>query len=317
MKKLALFVLILLFLSGCAPAATPESFSAPAAPAPAMQPANENSGLDGAPPAATPAPSVPAQPTGAGSAPGSSDQLAYAPASSVMVIKDAEMELLVDNTDRAISQVTQTAADSGGYIIDTQTWFSGGYKYAKIRLGIPSLQFEKSLNVLRDLAIKIVSEKASGQDVSSAYVDLQSKLTNLEATADRVRQFLKDAKTIDDSLRINQQLADLEGQIEQVKGQMRFYEGRSTYSTVTVDLDPQFPTPTPTMTMTPTVTPTPTPTWNPGVTFHQASTVLQSGTQVTVDTLIWVIVVLGPIAVFVLLVLLGVRTAKKKLKHTG
>ena len=311
MKKLALLVLFILFLSGCSPAATIE---------PNNQYNSDNSSLPAAAPAATaalaPTP-APALPTEAGSAPGSGDQLAYAPAEAGMVIKDAEMELLVDNTDRAISQVTQTAANSGGYIIDSQTWFNEGYKYAKIRLGIPSLQFEKTLNVLRDLAIRIVSEKASGQDVSSAYVDLQSKLTNLEATADRVRQFLKDAKTIDESLKINQQLADLEGQIEQVKGQMRYYEGRSTYSTVTVDLDPQFPTPTPTMTMTPTLTPTPTPNWDPGATFHQASKVLVSGTQVTVDTLIWVIVVLGPIAVFVLLVLLGIRWARKKPKNAS
>ena len=309
MKKLALLVFIILFMSGCSPAATPS---------PNNQYNSNNSSMPAAAPAATAAPKpAAALPTGVGSAPGSGDQLAYAPAGSGMVIKDAEMELLVDNTDRSISQVTQTAADSGGYIIDTQTWYSEGYKYAKIRLGIPSLQFEKTLNVLRDMAIRIVSEKASGQDVSSAYVDLQSKLTNLEATADRVREFLKDAKTIDESLKINQQLADLEGQIEQVKGQMHFYEGRSTYSTVTVDLDPQFPTPTPTMTMTPTVTPTPTPAWNPGATFHQASKVLESGTQVTVDTLIWLIVVLGPIAVFALLVLLAVRSARKKPKNAG
>ncbi|MDR3576710.1 MAG: DUF4349 domain-containing protein [Anaerolineaceae bacterium] len=309
MKKLTLLVLIILFLSGCSPAAT-------------LEPNNQYSSDNSSMPAAAPAPTTafaptpgPALPTESGSAPGSANQLAYAPAGSGMVIKDAEMELLVDNTDRAISQVTQTAADSGGYIIDSQTWYAEGYKYAKIRLGIPSLQFEKMLNTLRDLAIRIVTEKASGQDVSSTYVDLQSKLTNLEATADRVRDFLKDAKTIDESLKINQQLADLEGQIEQVKGQMNFYEGRSAYSTVTVDLDPQFPTPTPTMTMTPTVTPTSTPNWNPGATFHQASTVLESGTQATVDTLIWIIVVLGPIAVIILLVLFIFMAARKKLKR--
>jgi hypothetical protein len=53
------------------------------------------------------------------------------------------------------------------------------------------------------------------------------------------------------------------------------------------------------------------------VTFHQVSKVLVSGTQVTVDTLIWVLVVLGPIAVFVLLMLLGVRLARKKPKKAG
>jgi len=133
-------------------------------------------------------------------------------------------------------------------------------------------------------------------------VDLQSRLTNLEATAARVREFLKDAKTIEDSLRINQQLAELEDQINQVKGQMNYFEGRTAYSTVTVNIVPQYPTPTPTMTPTATPAPSPTPPWNPGATFGKASGVLSKQFQGFVDGAIWVGVVLGP---WVLLTALG------------
>src|SRR3990172_5309040 len=106
--------------------------------------------------------------------------------------------------------------------------------YATLPLGIPSSQFEKALIFLRSLALQVTRETATGQDVSAEYTDLQSRLTNLEATAARVRDFLKDAKTIEDSLRISQQLSELESQIEQIKGQMSFYEGRAAFSTVTV-----------------------------------------------------------------------------------
>ena len=138
-----------------------------------------------------------------------------------------------------------------------------------------------------------------GQDVSNEYVDLQSKLTNLEATAARIRDFLNDAKTIEETLTVSAQLAELEAQIEQVKGQMRYYQGRSAYSTVTINLVPQHPTPTPTLTPTPlppTPTPTPTPGWNAADTFDDASKVLVNLTQDTIDLLIWVGLVLLPIA---------------------
>ncbi len=68
---------------------------------------------------------------------------------------------------------------------------------------------------------------------------MQSRLVNLEATAARVREFLTDAKTVEESLRINATLSDLEGQIEQVKGQMKFYEDRAAFSTISVTLQPQ------------------------------------------------------------------------------
>jgi hypothetical protein len=211
-----------------------------------------------------------------------------------MVIKDAELALLVDDTDRAIDQVSQMTADYGGYLISSQSWYDGEFKYATIRLAVPSQSFETALTNLRHIGAKVVKETGSGQDVSSEYTDLQSRLTNLEATAARVRDFLNAAQTVDESLRVNQQLSDLEGQIEQVKGQMKYYEGRSAFSTITADLVPQRPTPTPSPTALPTPTPTPKPGWNPGNTFHNASGVLSALFRGTVDLLIWLTVVFGP-----------------------
>ena len=251
-------------------------------------------------PAVTAAP----QPTAApGSAPGDASQLAYAPsASRQMVIKNAEMELLVGDTDAALAQVTQLAADNGGYVLNSQTWYKGNDKYASVRLAVPSAQFENAMNYLRRLGLQVLRETASGQDVSAEYVDLQSRLANLEATAARVREFLAQAKTVEESLRVNQQLSELEAQIEQVKGQMKYYEGRAAFSTIDIALTPQRATP-------PAATPA---AWNPGATFTEASDVLVSVTRTTVDLLIWLVVVLGPIVLALGLILAGARWALRK-----
>jgi hypothetical protein len=251
-------------------------------------------------PAVTAAP----QPTAApGSAPGDASQLAYAPsASRQMVIKNAEMELLVGDTDAALAQVTQLAADNGGYVLNSQTWYKGNDKYASVRLAVPSAQFENAMNYLRRLGLQVLRETASGQDVSAEYVDLQSRLANLEATAARVREFLAQAKTVEESLRVNQQLSELEAQSEQVKGQMKYYEGRAAFSTIDITLTPQLATP-------PTTTPA---AWNPGATFTEASGVLVSMTRTTVDLLIWLVVVLGPIGLALGLILAAARWALRK-----
>jgi hypothetical protein len=285
-QYLIIITLLVILLSACATAATPiiqemVEFEAEA-------PREEK-------PASEPEPPADPNTQTDGEAPGSPGQLAYEPVGNKMVIKDAQLDLLVQSTDVAIAQVNQLTADYDGYIISTQSWYENGFKHATIRLGIPSASFETVLNQLRDLGLKVIQESASGQDVTNEYVDLQSKLTNLEATAARVREFLVDAKTIEETLTISAQLAELEGQIEEVKGQMRYYEGRSAYSTVTVNLVPQHPTPTPTLTPTPTPTPTPLPGWSAADTVDSASEVLVNMTQSTIDVLIWFGIVLLPI----------------------
>jgi hypothetical protein len=140
----------------------------------------------------------------------------------------------------------------------------------------------------------VINETSSGQDVSSEYADLQTRLTNLEATAARVRAFLDEAKTVEEALQVNSTLSQLEAEMAQIKGQMKFYEGRSAYSTISVSLKPQRPTPTPTLTPTLTPTPTSTPRWNPGETFKDAGKTSVKFMQGTVDALIWIFVMLWP-----------------------
>jgi hypothetical protein len=219
-----------------------------------------------------------------------------------MIIKNAELDLLVADTDTAIDGVTVIAADYGGYIISSHTWFEGEFKYATVRLGVPVAEFENVLRRLRGLALKVNSEIASGEDVTDQYVDLQSRLTNLEATRDRIREFLDKATTVEEALKVNQQLGDVEAQIEEIQGRMNYLTDRSAYSTIDVQLNPERPTPTPTPTATPTPTPTPV-AWRPGETARDASNVLTSILKGLGNLTIWVVIVLGPFLIPVVLVI--------------
>ena len=50
---------------------------------------------------------------------------------------------------------------------------------------------------MRAAAAQVLNDTASGHDVSTEYVDTQSRVTHLEATAVRIREFLKQAQDID------------------------------------------------------------------------------------------------------------------------
>lgn len=235
-----------------------------------------------------------------------------------MIIKNAELDLLVADTDVALDGVTAIASDYGGYIVSTRTWFEQEFKYATVRLGVPVLEFENVLRRLRGLAVQVTNETASGEDVTDQYVDLQSQLTNLRATQARIREFLDKAKDVKEALEVNAQLSEIEGQIEEIQGKMNYFKDRAAYSTISIQLVPQrpTPTPTPTPTQTPTATPTPTPTpaaWRPGETVKGATNVLTSILKGLVEIAIWVVIVLGPFLIpIVVVVWLVIRWQRRR-----
>lgn len=210
-----------------------------------------------------------------------------------LIIKSAEMRLLVEDSNQAIDRVTQVVGDMGGYIISSRVWnqahFDGkNYKYATVTIGVPVESFERALNRLRDLSVEVLDETASGEDVTDQYVDLQSQLVNLEATRDRIKTFLDQAQNVDEALRINQQLSDIERQIEEIKGRINYLQDRSSYSTITVTLEPKLPE------LEPTPTPEPTP-WTPSETIGDAWKTLTKAYQGIIEMLIWFLLVFVPI----------------------
>jgi hypothetical protein len=223
--------------------------------------------------------------------------------SNRMIVKNADVRLMVKDTDVAIDRATQIVGDAGGYIVSSRVWYQDYYgnnlKYAAITIGIPVDEFERTLVRLRDLAVRVVDEVASGDDVTEQYVDLQSQLTNLEATRARIQDFLKDAKTIDEALRINQELANIEAQIEQIKGRMNYLNDRSAYSTITINFEPEFPV-SPNSHSASNCTPI---SWNPGETFGEAKSTVTVLYQGLANFLIWVAVVIVPLVLPLALIL--------------
>lgn len=237
------------------------------------------------------------------------------------IIKNAEVNVLVEDSDIAVDRLTQVVGDAGGYIVSSRVWYQThldgeNYKYASITLGIPVDQFEVTMRRVRGLAIRVLDENASGEDVTDQFVDLQSRLSNLEATQARIQSFLEDAKTVDEALRINQELAQIEAQIEEVKGRMNYLTDRSAFSTITVTIAPELPE------IKPASAPEPR-SWTPSETLKDATETLVKAYQGIVEFAIWVFVAVLPILappvliVWMILKLLRRKPAKQVSNSEG
>lgn len=212
-----------------------------------------------------------------------------------LIIKNAEVGLTVEDTDTAINRSLGIITEYQGYVVSNQTWVSDGLKYATLTIGVPADNFEAMLRRLKDLAVTVSNETVSGQDVTDEFVDLESRQRNLTATADRIREFLDQAQDVEESLRVSNQLSQIEGEIEQVQGRMNYLKDRAAFSTITLQFAPEIPTPTPTP--EPTATPTPEP-WTVTQTIDRATGVTSglatSLFQITVELVVWLVIVILP-----------------------
>jgi hypothetical protein len=158
-----------------------------------------------------------------------------------MIIKDGNISLLVDDTDATLTEISTLAAQYGGYVIRSSSDHDGKYDKASIVIAVEADNFEQAMQDLRTTGKKLLRDSTSGEDVTSQYVDLESRLRNLEATRDRILTFLDQAQNAEEAILVNQQLTQIEGEIEQIKGQMQYLAGRAAYSTITVALREEEP----------------------------------------------------------------------------
>lgn len=251
-------------------------------------------------PTGTPAPEVAAPPSAVGG-PAATPQSVPQGQQERLIIKNGSIHLLVEDTNRAIDQVTQVAADNGGYVLSTQTWAVGEGQSAIVTIAVRAENFETSMRRLRDIALEVKQESSSGEDVSAEYVDLQSRLRNLEATRDRLRTFLDEAATVEEALMVNTQLSQIESEIEQVIGRMTYLSGRAAFSTITVAMD--------------TTEPESTAPWSLLPRIEAAAQTQVKTFHGLIEAVLWIVIVPGPYLVVLGLIVLGVVTLRRRRRN--
>jgi hypothetical protein len=169
-------------------------------------------------------------------APASEQQAQNPQAAQRLVIRTATQSMVVNNVDEAEARARQITAERGGYVLSSQSSGEDTTRSASITLKVPAERFDDTLAALSGLAQKVESQNVEGQDVTDEFVDLQARLRNLRAVEARLLQFLEEARNVEDSLRVSQELSNTQGQIEQTQGRITFLQQSAAFATITVSL---------------------------------------------------------------------------------
>ncbi len=152
------------------------------------------------------------------------------------VIKTASLGLRVKNGtfDRRFQDATEVAGRYGGYVSSSETE-GRNRRSGTLTLKVPATQFEVALGDLKRLGT-VTDQRVSGQDVTAQFVDLEARLKNWEAQERVLLDLMSKAKSIDDSITVQNHLQDVQLTIEELKGQLRVLSDQADYSTITLSM---------------------------------------------------------------------------------
>jgi hypothetical protein len=97
------------------------------------------------------------------------------------------------------------------------------------------VSFELALGDLRDLG-RVEAQSIRGQDVTAEFVDLQARLRNWEAQESVLLRLMSRATTVEQTLRVQRELQDVQLQIEELRGQLRVLNNQTSMGTIEVSM---------------------------------------------------------------------------------
>ena len=220
------------------------------------------------------------------------------------IIKNGYLQLVVDKVADAADQVARIATARGGFVQSSNVTENGDGSFSgDVAVRVPVDTFDEAMTEIKKLATLVKSETATGQDVTEQYTDLQAQLRNAQAQEQTYLAILKQAKTVQDTLAVQQQLGNIRGTIESLQGRIQYLTNATSFSTIDVSL------------MEEPVVRAPTKQFRFWTIVKEAAQALVAAVQNIVAGLIWAIIVWGGILIPLgLLIWLIVWLAKRGMR---
>jgi hypothetical protein len=232
-----------------------------------------------------------------------------------MVIKNANMTMIVPDPTASMDHISQLAEEMGGFVVSavlTQTSLANGKEVpnASVTIRVPAARFNEALKRIHSESDQPPqNENINSQDVTSEYTDLESRLRNLEAAEAQLTEIMGSATKTEDVLSVYNELVKVREQIEVIKGQMKYYEQSVALSSISTEL-----------VANEAVQPITVGGWQPGAAVRRAIQTLVNTLQGLVNVVIWLVLYQLPVllALFIIfglpivLLIWGIRTWRRR-----
>ena len=158
-------------------------------------------------------------------------------ATDAKVIRNGSLTLVVTSPAGALEDVQRIIAGiPGAFIATADVRQAGDLQPTSLTLRVPAANFDQALAALRALAQEVLAEQVTARDVTEEYTDLDARLRNLRAAETQLLALLEQAANVEDLLKVENRLAEVRGEIEQLQGRLNVLENRIALATIHVSL---------------------------------------------------------------------------------
>ena len=155
------------------------------------------------------------------------------------IVQTASLRLSVPRNrfEETVEEARTLATGLGGFVVSssavqgTQRRLESG----TLVLRIPERSYAQAMETLSALG-RVERQQESGQDVSQEFVDLEARSRHLEAVERQLLELLDRADTVPAALAVQSRLQEIQLELEQVRGRLRYLDDQVTFATISLQL---------------------------------------------------------------------------------
>ena len=156
------------------------------------------------------------------------------------LIRTVRMEVETETLDSLLAAMEEKLASLEGYVqarevYNGSTYSSRRYRHADVTLRIPAESLNDFVDHVAENA-NVVTSSETIDDVTTQYVDTESRVAALEIERDRLMELLAKAETMEDILTIESRLTDVRYELENFASQLRLLDNKVNYATVHLNI---------------------------------------------------------------------------------
>ena len=153
------------------------------------------------------------------------------------LIRNAKVELEIVRFDDAIQEITAFANEERGYVATSSSEKQANGKLkGKIVIRVLPENLDHFLQKIRALG-ELKNQTLGTEDVTKAYFDTDSRLKNARVIEQRLIDMLKKkSDDVNDLLQVEKELGRVREQIEQMQGDLKYWDSQVQFATVTIQL---------------------------------------------------------------------------------
>ncbi len=160
-----------------------------------------------------------------------------------LIIKSANMELLVNNFDEIVSQISTQVLEMGGYIEESSSYYyirdsydkSKNKKRGYLNIRIPYQYYDSFISDSNKFG-EILNFSSSADDITKMYRDKSDEVKNLEVRENKLREIMQRAEDISDVIEIEKELSRVRYEINSHKNTLKDWEDLVSLSTINIQI---------------------------------------------------------------------------------